>query len=250
MTDRQIQKNYKTFRDLINNLFPDRATQLNKLYDYFEDRIVIMPASGMEHYHNAIPGGYVDHVLRVIEFSEVEYEKWKTLGLKVDNFTLNELQFAALNHDLGKVGMPGNYEPYQPNTSTWHRQNQGKLYNHDPKQPFMLIPDLSLFNLQYFNVPVSWSEYLAIRTHDGVYDRANEAYYFSSQKDSKSRTNINQILHNADMMAARFEFERWALQNPTQFYFYSPTELVEDKPVVAPPTKKQVSLDDFDEIFG
>jgi len=240
MTAKQIQKQYELFRNNVNELFPDRKIQLNEMYDYFEDRIVTLPASGVEHYHNAFPGGYIDHVLRVAEFSVQEYELWEKSGLKVDNFTLNELLFAAYHHDLGKVGMVGDYNPYEVNTSKWHRENQGKLYVHDPRQPFMLIPDLGLFTLQQFKVRMSYNEYIAIRTHDGVYDRANEAYYFNSSIDSKARTNIYQILHNADARAARFEFERWANQNPSKFYFYSaaPTPKVEE-------TKPEINFDDI-----
>jgi hypothetical protein len=245
--DKLLKSNYELFRNNINNLFPDRADTLNVMYDYFEDRLITLPASSIEHYHNAFPGGYIDHVIRVAQFAEIEYYKWKELGLNVNNFTLNELLFAAYHHDLGKVGMVGNYKPYQPNTSEWHRKNQGKLYNYDTNQPFMLVPDLSLFNLQKFNVPVSWSEYLAIRTHDGVYDRANEAYYFSSQKDSKPRTNINQILHQADYMAARFEFEQWAEANPDKFTFYS--ENSQPQKQVKPDVKPKVDFTAIDEIF-
>jgi hypothetical protein len=36
------------------------------MYDEFEDRIAMMPASSMAHFHNAFAGGYIDHVLRVI----------------------------------------------------------------------------------------------------------------------------------------------------------------------------------------
>ena len=244
--EKLLKDNYVAFRNKLTELFPDRIDNLNKMYDYFESRIINLPASGIEHYHNAFKGGYIDHVLRVVEFAEREYNHWKSCGLKVDNFTLTELQFAAFHHDLGKLGMIGDYKPYPENTSEWHRKNQGKIYNHDSNQPFMLVPDLSLFILQHFDVKMSWSEYLAIRTHDGVYDRANEAYFFSSQKDSKSRTNINQILHNADFIAARYEFEQWAISNPDKFTFYEP-KFVANSPVIVP--KKVHDFSAIDDIF-
>lgn len=250
MNAKEIKEQYNLFREKINTLFPTRSTQLNKMYDYFEERLVMLPASGVEHYHNAFPGGYIDHVLRVMDFSEREWIHWEKNGLKVDNFTLNELLFAAAHHDLGKVGMKGEYNPYQPNSSEWHRKNQGKIYNHDSAQPFMLVPDLSIFTLQQFGVPMSWSEFLAIRTHDGVYDRANEAYYFSHGLDSKARTNINQILHNADFMAGRFEFERWANENPTKFKFYYSDATDTPQPVIPTQvTKKPLNMDELDDLF-
>jgi hypothetical protein len=245
LNNKQIEKNYERFRELIETEFPTRKTALNRLYDHYEDRILVAPASGTEHFHNAFPGGYVDHILRVIDFSVHEYENWKSLGLKVDNFTLEELKFAALNHDLGKIGLPGNYQQYKPNESEWHRKNQGKLFVHDNTHPFALVPDLSIFILQYFGVPMSWSEFIAIRTHDGVYDRANEAYYFSGQLDSRPRTNINQILHNADFKAARFEFERWATESK-KFVFYAADKV----PTTVPEPKPNDPMDMFAEIFG
>jgi hypothetical protein len=213
LTAEQIEKNWTLFRKLVNTLFPTRKDVLNQMYDELEERLVTMPASGVEHYHNAFPGGYIDHVLRVIDFSKKEYDQWKSLGLKVDNFTLEELLFAAMHHDLGKAGLPGEYEVYKFNESEWHRKNQGKIYTHDERTPFALVQDTSLFLLQHYGVKCSWQEQLAIRTHDGLYDKANEAYFLSNQLTSKARTNIHQILHFADMKAARFEFERWVIEN-------------------------------------
>jgi hypothetical protein len=63
----KIKQNWETYRDRVNDLFPTRKDQLNKMYDDFEDRIAMMPASSMAHFHNAFAGGYVDHVLRVMD---------------------------------------------------------------------------------------------------------------------------------------------------------------------------------------
>ena len=60
LTPEQIQKNWEQLRNLITNTFEgERLEKLNKMYDYFEDRMVMAPASGKEHYHNAMVGGYV-----------------------------------------------------------------------------------------------------------------------------------------------------------------------------------------------
>ena len=52
-------------------------------------------------------------------------------------------------------------------------------------------------------------EYLAIRLHDGIYDDANKAYFFSHNPDSRFKTNIVYILHQADFMASKIEYDRW-----------------------------------------
>ena len=66
LTPEQIQENWQKLRDLITNTFEgERLEKLDKMYDYFEDRMMLAPASGKEHYHNAHIGGYVEHVLNV-----------------------------------------------------------------------------------------------------------------------------------------------------------------------------------------
>jgi len=48
---------------------------------------------------------------------------------------------------------------------------------------------------------------IAIQTHDGLYDAANEKYLKAFMPEQKPRTSLPFILHQADMMAARIEFE-------------------------------------------
>jgi len=101
------------------------------MYDYFEDRMCLAPASGKEHYHNAMVGGYVEHVLHVTKFAVTLKELWEHNGAIID-FTDEELIFATLHHDLGKVG-DLEHDYYIPNESEWHRKNQGKIYTHNPQ---------------------------------------------------------------------------------------------------------------------
>ena len=55
---------------------------------------------------------------------------------------------------------------------------------------------------------MTFNEWVAIKTHDGLYDDGNKAYLLSSQNDSKLRCSLPLILHQADEMAARIEWER------------------------------------------
>jgi len=48
---------------------------------------------------------------------------------------------------------------------------------------------------------------IAIQTHDGLYDDANVKYLKTYMPEQKPRTSLPYILHQADMMAARVEFE-------------------------------------------
>tara|TARA_B100000674_G_scaffold461888_1_gene441442 strand:- start:24250 stop:24546 length:297 start_codon:yes stop_codon:yes gene_type:complete len=49
---------------------------------------------------------------------------------------------------------------------------------------------------------------LAIQTHDGLYDDANTKYLKTFMPETKPRTCLPYVLHQADMMAARIEFEK------------------------------------------
>ena len=206
----KIKSNWETYRALVNDAFPTRKDALNRMYDDFEDRMAMMPASSIAHFHNAFAGGYVDHVLRVISCTEKLYESWSEMGADMSGYTIEELRFAAMHHDLGKVGFPGDgNEVYQVETSDWHRKNQGKLYKSNANIPFAMVPDLSIWLLQEYDIKMSWTEYQAIKIHDGMYDDANKPYFVSRSPQSKLKTNLPIILHHADHMASTIEFERW-----------------------------------------
>ena len=63
------------------------------------------------------------------------------------------------------------------------------------------------FYLQEHDIKYTFNEMLAIQTHDGLYDSANEKYLKGFMPEQKPRTSLPFILHQADMMAARIEFE-------------------------------------------
>jgi hypothetical protein len=199
----KIKQNWETYRDRVNDLFPTRKDQLNKMYDGFEDRIAMMPASSMAHFHNAFAGGYIDHVLRVMDCTETLYNTWESSGADMSGYTKEELMFAAMHHDLGKVGFPGDgNEVYQVETSDWHRKNMGRLYKHNENIPFTMVPDLSIWLLQEHGVSMSWNEYQAIKIHDGMYDDSNKPYFVARSEKAKLKTNMAIILHHGDHMAA------------------------------------------------
>ena len=98
---------------------------------------------------------------------------------------------------------------YIPNPSEWHRKNQGKVYTNNPDIVHMSVPHRSLWLLQEFGIKVSQNEMIGILTHDGVYDEANTTYLKSYLPERSLRTNLPIIMHHADHMASRIEFENW-----------------------------------------
>jgi hypothetical protein len=49
---------------------------------------------------------------------------------------------------------------------------------------------------------------ITIQTHDGLYDEANKKYLLTYMPETKPRTSLPYIVHQADLMAARIEFEQ------------------------------------------
>ena len=205
---KEIEHNWKKLRDIIENSFDgNRLINLNKMYDYFEDRMCMAPASGKEHYHYAHVGGYVEHVLHIIDYALQIKGTWEKNGATI-NFTDEELIFAAMHHDLGKVG-DLEHDYYIPNDSDWHRKNQGMLFKHNPKIEYMTVTDRALWLLQHFGVSMTQNEFIGLRLTDGMYEEANKSYYGAYQPERQLRSNIAYILHQADMLATHVEYDEW-----------------------------------------
>jgi len=207
LTDKQILENWSELISFIESTFTGtRKEKLLEMYEHFQDRMVVAPASGLEHYHNCFEGGYVDHVLRVIKCAKELQNCWNSMGGLSDGYTEEELLFSALNHDLGKIG-DRDYPYYIPNPSEWHRKNQGKIYDYCPDLRHMTVPDRSLFLLQDFGISYTVNEAIAIRLHDGLYDQANEAYFKTYNPQKELQNHLPILLHHADHMASRIEHD-------------------------------------------
>ena len=208
LTAEQIQQNWDKLIDTIEGFIEgERKENLLKMYDDFKDRMMFAPASGKAAFHNAMPGGYVEHILHIISHSLEIKQLWEKNGAMI-NFTDEELVFAAMHHDLGKVG-DLEHDYYIPQDSEWHRKNQGSIYKHNPQLQYMKVPDRGLWLLQHYEVKVTDKEYLGIKLTDGLYDDANKSYLMGYNPDFNLRSNMAYILHQADMMATHIEFDEW-----------------------------------------
>ena len=204
LTEEQILENLQKFYGYIDKyITSDRKDSLLEFYKGREVTLAISPASTKLSHHNCFAGGYVDHVNRVIEAALVMDKVWERFGQKKD-YTIEELVFSAINHDLGKLGT--NEEPfYVPNDSSWHIEKQGAYFKYNSNITHMRIADRSLFYLQQANIPVTENEFLAIKLHDGLYEESNKAYYITYSSDSELKSNLPYILHQADLMGSRVE---------------------------------------------
>jgi len=208
LTAEQIVENWDKLMSRIDAYIAEpRRSNLKAFYEKYSERIMLMPAAHKKEYHNAFPGGYVDHVLRVIDCALKVNNVWVEMGVDDTTYTKEELVFSALNHDLGKMGDEEN-ESYIPQTDKWRQEKLGEDYMFNTKVPFASVPDRGLFLLQSHGVQYTFNEMVSIQTHDGLYDEANKKYLMTYLPEQKPRTSLPFIVHQADLMAARIEFER------------------------------------------
>ena len=242
LTEQQIVENWNKLMNHIEDTFEgDRLRKLKTMYTYFEDRMSIAPASGKAHYHNAMVGGYVEHVLHVTDCALQIKKLWESNGAEI-NFTDEELIFAAMHHDLGKVGdLDEDY--YIPQDSDWHRTNRGEIYKHNPDLQYMKVPDRGLWLLQHYGVKVTDKEYIGIKLTDGLYDDANKSYLMTYNPDFSLKSNMAHILHQADMMATYIEGDMWNKSNDEPINTKVPKTKDEQKQVDNLKNK-------FDELFN
>jgi hypothetical protein len=241
LTAEQIQNNWNVFLGIIEeHISSPRKEKLLEFYNQYAERIMLMPAAHKKEYHNAFPGGYVEHVIRVVRCALKQHQLWSDEGADVSGYTIEELVFAAINHDLGKMG-DDQHESYIPQTDQWRKDKLGEDYMFNTKLAFASVPDRGLFMLQSHGIQYTFNEMLAIQTHDGLYDEANKKYLMTYMPEQKPRTCLPFVLHFGDMMAARIEFEREWLpkfngETPTKKNFKMETK----KP--APAAAKQKAL--------
>ena len=208
LTAEQIQQNWIDLEETIKSYISEpRCLQLLDFYSKYSERIMLMPAAHKKEYHNAFPGGYVDHVLRVVDCALKLNKVWVEMGVDTSTYTVEELVFAALNHDLGKMGDEQN-ESYIPQTDQWRKEKLGEDYKFNDQLEYMSVPDRGLHLLMSHGITFSRNEMLAIKLHDGLYDDANKPYLMSWSPETKPRTALVFIVHQADLMAARIEFEQ------------------------------------------
>ena len=248
LTEQQIVDNWNKLMKLIEDTFDgDRLKKLKTMYIYFEDRMSVAPASGKADYHNAMVGGYVEHVLHVTDCALQIKKLWESNGAMI-NFTDEELIFAALHHDLGKVG-DLNQDYYIPQDSEWHRKNRGEIFKHNPKLQYMTVTDRAIFLLNHFGISMSEWEYIGLRLTDGLYEDGNKSYYISYNPDWSLKSNIAYILHQADMMATHIEYDEWKRADEEVSGNFKKAVTTEEKPQPSPKLTEK-SQDLFDELFG
>jgi hypothetical protein len=202
--EEKTTQNYNKFMEYIEA--DPRADKLKEMYVPLNDELSRAPASGRTHFHNAFPGGYLDHILRVTETALKIAGLYKGMDGEV-NFTKQEVIFAALHHDLGKLGHPDEGPYYIDQDSDWHRK-RGELYTHNENLQYFKAPERGLFLLQKYGVEITQNEWLAIKLSDGLYDDGNKGYLVNYSMKQPMKTNLPYIINWADHIACRVEGDK------------------------------------------
>lgn len=193
-----IQSNFERFRTLCDQVnLGSRSTNVLKMVDHLGERLAMCPGSAKVEFHNAFPGGLVEHSLRVLDFA-TEWHKGlkRTVTTKV---TKGSLIVSCLFHDLGKVG-DDEHDYYVPlsRENEWKRDKWGQRYDYNDKLSYMTVPLRGLWLLQRFGVVLTQEESLAVYLNDGQYIAENKPY-------AMREPDLAIIVHQADLLATRWE---------------------------------------------
>ena len=205
-TEQELEANYNRFIEILKKYFTgERLEKLLFMYspDELGLNLTVSPASGNKSYHNAYDGGYIDHIFNVCKNALKMKDLFVSAGGKID-FTDEELLFAALHHDLGKLGIKGELH-YVANDSDWHIKNRGEFYKRNENITFMTITDRTFYTLNHYGIIYNEKEYFGIKLTDGLFDEDNEKYYKTFDLSKSLKYTIQYVLHWADYMSTIVE---------------------------------------------
>lgn len=209
-TEKELVENYDRFIRLINKYFTgERLDKMLFMYSASElgGNLTVSPASGNLNYHNAYKGGYIDHIFNVSK-NAILMKKTFEEGGGICDFTMDELLFVAIHHDLGKLGTKDELH-YSENNSDWHVKNRGEVFKRNEANSFMTITDRTFFLLNQYGITYNENEYFGIKLTDGMYDEDNTKYFKVYDTTKYLRSNIQYIMHWADHMSTIIERQNY-----------------------------------------
>jgi hypothetical protein len=145
--------------------------------------------------------------MHVIKLSFAQTNVFKEAGCEID-WTPEEQIFAAMHHDLGKLGDPQFGDYYDPNVDDWKRK-RGEKYKLNANLPYMEVTDRAIYLLQKYGVTYNWKEFLAMKLADGLYNDATTKYLIQFNPDLFMKTNLPRVIHLADYTASVAERSQW-----------------------------------------
>lgn len=148
-----------------------RKVRFSKLMEFLEENTAWLTAPASTRFHLCKLGGLVEHSVNV---AETMLKLRATLAPQIDE---ESCVIAALLHDLGKAGMPGQPQ-YLENKPSPKQERAGfpasTPYQFNQDLLFMSVPLRSLA-LILPRLPLSEEEIQAIMYHDGQYVEDNRS---------------------------------------------------------------------------
>jgi hypothetical protein len=154
--EQTIIKNFELFKTQVAKLGA-KGGNITTYVDNNAERIMLAPASTKRDYTCCHPGGLVEHSLRVLQNAA----KLRQVYNLTDSVSSQSVVLCSLFHDIGKVGTE-NKEYYVDNTSDWHRDKLGILYNVADRFHHVPVSQLSLFTLSQNKVEIDIDEWYAV----------------------------------------------------------------------------------------
>jgi hypothetical protein len=202
LSEAEIQQNHQEFIAFVGNEFKgERRERLLKMYgeDHLGLSLAVSPASTTAHFHLCHPGGYIQHVMNVVRNSFAQKKVYEINGGTVD-WTDEEMVFAALHHDLGKLGDPEFGDYYVAQSESW-KEKKGEFYKLNPNLPYMEVTDRAVYLLAKYGIPMTWREFLGIKLADGIYNEASKKYLIQYNPELFLKTDLPRIIHLADYLS-------------------------------------------------
>lgn len=168
ITPEKIEENWKRMISLLERT-GDRSQDALNVVNSLDERLVLCPASSKKNFHNAFPGGLVDHSLRVLGNA---LKLTKAFGWKLPE---DSLIISCLFHDLGKVG-DHEKDYYIPSSDQWRIEKLGEMYTYNDDAQYMSVPQRSVFLCQHFGLKLTQDETLAILLNDGFVVEENKKH--------------------------------------------------------------------------
>ena len=208
--DSELDSHVEDFLDIIKTEFSgDRQEKLLELYNTepYKTQLREAPASSIGFFHNAYIGGYCTHIQNVIRNCRAQYSFYKNVGGTID-FELEELIFAAMHHDLGKLGDETGAQ-YLLNENDWEISKRNMFFKTNPDIQHMDPSTRGYYILSQFEVKYTWKEMLGIRLADGLYEEGNKEFLTGFGEAKQLKTNLPAILHVSDFFAAKLESDEY-----------------------------------------
>lgn len=182
LSEEMILKNYERFMKGAEKY----GFSSDKLFELLGKEFIEAPASTKLDRHNAFKGGLIDHILRVTEIA-LKINKSLPVGLQSD---VNSLVKVGFLHQIGKAKL------YKPNTSQWHVEKLGEVYEYANDSVPLSVGEKSIFTINEAGIILTREEYQAILNYSKPYED-KQALYFTC--------NLGEVLSQAIDWAIREE---------------------------------------------